>query len=257
MLRFLFVFASAALCGNEIDSFLEKEYRGDYLNGEIEIVKDPGQIAAIEELQFQRLLKKGWSEEIAREWARTGIVAEDPYWIWIRDPVLFPGGTAGNYGRLLWKSQLNGPVGVAVMPILDGKIALNLNFRHATRSWEWELPRGARDNEETVEEAASRELKEETGFSLNRLVFLGEMAADSGVMGGIVPIYAGWVGERGEIERNESEAIAGIYSFTFEELEKGLRQGYLEIEPHGKVPLRDSFLTYALFQFKNRQLSME
>ncbi len=175
MFRILFLIASAAVSiyGHVLDPYLEKEYRGDALKGEIEIVKDPDQIAAIEELQFQRLLKKGLGKEMAREWARTGIVAEDAYWIWLRDPVRFPTGTMGTYGRIIWKSQLNGPVGVAVMPILpDGKIALNLNFRHATRSWEWELPRGARNEGESIEEAAQRELNEETGYSINRLVHI-------------------------------------------------------------------------------------
>jgi 8-oxo-dGTP pyrophosphatase MutT (NUDIX family) len=52
-----------------------------------------------------------------------------------------------------------------VLPVLpSGQIILVLNFRHPTRSWKLELPRGGMQSGETQEEAALRELKEETGF---------------------------------------------------------------------------------------------
>jgi len=241
-----------AVLNPELDSYLNAEPKGDHRKGEIEIVTEPETISLIEENQMRRLIKKGLSEIEARESARTGIVAEDIYWIWLRDPVLFPKGGSGTYDRLLWKSALKGPPGVAVLPILpDGKIALNLNFRHATRSWELELPRGLREAGEGAESAASRELQEETGYLVKKLLFLGEIAPDSGALASIMPIYAGWVGEAAESSPEETEAIQGIYSYSLEELEEGFRKGYLIVDPYGKIPLRDSFLAYALFQLKN------
>lgn len=224
-------------------------YGGDHKLGEIEIVTDPKQIASIEELQKQRLIKKGLTEADAKESSRTGIVAEDIYWIWERDAVLFPTGFAGTYNRLTWKSAN----GIAILPILpDGRVALNLNFRHATRSWEFELPRGRCRGGEGLEEAVRRELQEETGLVVQKLSFLGSMACDTGVLASVIPVYAGWVGEAGAADQEESEAIAGIRAFTFQELEDGLRKGYVEVDPQGKVPFRDSFLTFALFQAKNK-----
>jgi mutator protein MutT len=254
MFKCCLFFAAVSLAAHEVDVFLEREFQGDCRKGEIEIVKDPQKIVQIEETQVKRLLKKGLTEEAARASARTGIVAEDIYWIWLRDPVLFPGGAMGTYDRLLWKSALNGPAGVAVLPILpDGKIALNLNFRHATRSWEFELPRGSRGGGETSEEAARRELKEETGFEVQKFCYLGEMAPDSGALSSVVPIYAGQVGKAGAVDREESEAIAAVHAYSIEEIEEGLRKGYIETTGHGKVPVRDSFLTYALYQWKNQR----
>ncbi len=79
-----------------------------------------------------------------RDLPEVGVVREDQYWIWLRDAVYFPKGVPVTYDRLIWKSELksNSP-GVAVLPILpSGHVVLNLNYRHATKSWELELPRG-------------------------------------------------------------------------------------------------------------------
>lgn len=220
-------------------------YLGDHTKGEIEIVLDPVQVSEIEETQTKRLIKKGFTETEAKEWSQTGVIAKDLYWIWRRDAVLFPSGVGGTYDRLSW----NEITGVAILPILpNNRIALNLNFRHATRSWEWELPRGGVKTGESDEEAALRELAEETGLRGGRVEYLGSIAVDSGVLDSVVPIYIGWVSEEGESDVEFSEAIASIHTFSREELDEGLARGYIEIEPQGKVPLRDPFLTYALYR---------
>jgi mutator protein MutT len=231
-------------------------YLGDHAKGEIEIVVDAKKTAEIEASQKARWMKKGASEDAAREWSRTGLIAEDSYWIWMRDPVIFPTGATGTYDRLIWKCPKGDfQPGVAILPILpDGRIALNLNFRHATRSWELEIPRGGIREGENFEEAARRELKEETGMEAMKIIPLGEMATDTGTLATQLPIFAGWVGERGESDQEESEAIKGIRAFTYEELKEGYKKGYVELE-EGKVPLRDPFLTFSLFQLNNSSQS--
>lgn len=220
---------------------------GNHQEGEIEIVQDPSLIQQVEETTKQRFIKKGISEEKAQAWSRTGIVSEDIYWIWKRDPVIFPSGALGTYNSLSWKTE----AGVVVLPILpDGRIALNLNFRHATRSWEWELPRGCSLKGEGSYEAAIREVQEETGLQVKKLVSLGSIAPDTGVLSTVVDVYAGWVGEEREATPEYSEAIDGIHLFTLREIDEGLKRGYIESETRGKVPIRDSFLTFALYQAK-------
>lgn len=257
MKRFLFALACSLTQGasaNKLEHpFFQKEYKGNHTAGEIEIVSEPHKIKEIQSVQAQRLQKKGLSLKDADDAARTGIIAEDTYWLWVRDAVLFPSGAGGTYNRLLWKSSLQGAPGVAVLPILpNGKIVLNLNFRHATRSWELEVPRGMREAGENQEQCAKRELQEETGFSVSKLQFLGELAPDTGVLNSVVPVYAGWVEKVGEASPEISEAILETRSFSLEELKQGLRQGYLSLGPQGKAYVRDSFLTYALFQLANQ-----
>lgn len=210
--------------------------------GEIEILLDRQKIVEIQQ-------KTG---------RNVGIIAEDYYWIWINDAVKFPSGKEGVYGRLLWKQSLTGPTGVAVMPMLpNGKIVLNRNFRHATRSWEYELPRGGVNVNESIEDAAIREVKEETGMTIDKLHPLGQIAIDSGVTNSIAPIFLAKVVAQGHASPENSEAIAGIESFTLAELKKGYIDGYLSIKVNGEmqqIALRDPFLAFALFQAEIRNL---
>lgn len=229
--------------------------KGDHNRGEIEMVISPSGIEQIEQKQKARLLKAGFSEEEATRLSHTGVICEDQYWLWIRDAVIFPSGAAGTYNRLIWKSSLpTGSAGVAILPVMpDGRIALNLNYRHATRSWELELPRGLRKAGETNEETALRELKEETGLEMAKVTLLGSMAADTGVLGAITPIYLVQVSKQGISDQEYSEAIADVLSFTKEELEKALMKGSIEVTYNNQklvVPVRDSHLAYALLQAK-------
>lgn len=233
--------------------------RGNCIEREIEIVIDPLEISHIQKIQENRLLQKGFSADKAAEFSRIGIVNEDQHWIWLRDAVYFPQGVPGTYNRLLWKNELKDKAGgVAVLPILpSGKIVLILIYRHATRSWELELPRGQMRPHETLEEAVFRELKEETGFVASTVNFLGEIATDTGVHSSVVPVFMGKIATREESTPEYSEAIAGALTFTKEELKQGLVKGFVEVTVQGKqkqIPLRDAFLTFALLQAECRQL---
>lgn len=259
ILPFLFciVFAFAS----ERDDYLELLRNSSYLGkkassseGEIELVLDPAKIAEIEKIQKTRLLKKGFKEESAIAFSHVGIVAEDTYWLFLRDAVVFPSGAVGTYNRLVWKNSLDGPVGCAVLPRdQNGLIYLVYNFRHATRSWEWELPRGVRKKGEKAEDAARRELQEETGFIATASFLLGDIAPDTGSLSSVVPIYLVDADVKGKSEVEESEAISGVYGFTKQELYEGLKKGEL-IKGNKKGYLRDAFLTFALLQLEIRKI---
>lgn len=253
MKKYLLVFLtllSTLQAAKELDTYFQylKLYPsvlaplGDASKGEIEIVQDLKKIEEIEKATGRQV----------------GIVAQDKYWIWINDPVKFPSGTYGVYGRLMWQQTLKGTTGVVVMPVLpNGRIVLNRNYRHATRSWEYELPRGATNAGENEEAAALREVKEETGMVIDKLILLGKMATDTGFTNGVIPVFMAKVVKQEEATPEESEAIAGIHSFTYEELKEGYIKGYLPFQEKGKsiqIPLRDPFLAFALFQATIQQL---
>jgi|ERR1700722_8617273 len=232
---------------------------GDFKKGEIEIITNLDEIAQIQKIQENRLLKKGFSAADAVEFSRIGVVNEDQYWIWLRDAVYFPKGIPGTYDRLLWKNELQRKcAGIAILPVSpSGQIILVLSFRHATRSWELELPRGRIEPGETQEEAAFRELKEETGFVASSMIALGEITTDTGVHSSVVPVFLGRIIAQNNSNTEFSEAIAGAICVSKDEINEGLVRGFLEVSIDGQkkqVPLRDAFLTFALLQAQLRKL---
>lgn len=229
---------------------------GSWQKGEIQIIVNPEQIKRIENQMRLRLISKGISEKTAENWSTVGIVAEDHYWMWIRDAVIFPSGVYGTYDRLMWKSGMDGTPGVAVLAILaNKKIVVNLAYRHATRSWEIELPRGKKQQGESIEQAALRELKEETGYQLTKPEFLGSCAPNSGVLMSIVPLYYGVASHSGENLKEFSEAIFENPVFSKQELKEGFVKGYIEVPIKGeivRVNCRDPFLTYAIIMAEGK-----
>ena len=61
-------------------------------------------------------------------------------------------------------------VGATILVINEKKEIL---FQHRSDTFDWGLPGGSMELSETIEEAASRELKEETGLTSNRFELLG------------------------------------------------------------------------------------
>lgn len=209
--------------------------------GEIEIVIDPEKMTSIE-------------KKTGRE---VGLVQRDKYWIWLNDACIFPNGAEGVYGRILWVSSLGSCPGVIVMPILpNGKIVLNCNFRHATRSWEIELPRGALHAGEDVEVAAKRETLEETGMVVDHLYLLGEIPPDTGLTNSIAPIFMATVLGKQDAQPEDSEAIEAIISLSINEIKQAFSKGYYEYPVRGvnkRIHFRDPFLAYAILMYELKQ----
>lgn len=231
---------------------------GSSKEGEIEIVLEPSEILKIEKIAKEKLVKKGVPEEKATSWSRVGIIAEDQYLYLLRDAVIFPKGGKGTYDRVVWKNSLDGVTGAAILPLLpNGEILLNLNYRHATRSWELELPRGGRKTGQSPQEAATCELKEETGLEVDELVYLGEMCPDSGILSSRVAVFLAYTSKRSSAKIEEGEAIAAHPTFTIEKLKNLISEGSFKTNLQGKeitVSVSDPFLTFALLQLKEGSL---
>ncbi len=72
---------------------------------------------------------------------------------------------------------------VIVVPVLpDGHLLLERVYRHPHRQWFVEFPAGGIDAGETPEQAAARELLEETGFVAKRLTRLGRVTPLAGLV---------------------------------------------------------------------------
>lgn len=227
---------------------------GDHTQGEIEIILDLNKIQKIESLQEDRWLRKNLSKAFSKKASEVGLIFEDPYWLIVRDAVMFPSGALGTYNRLILKSSLekDSSAGVAVLPELeDHRIILVIHYRHATRSWEVEIPRGFTNVQESVWTAAKREVKEETGCTVRDLSLLGEMVVDSGLVNSKIPIFSAKVHTIDQPRKEFSEAILSNVILTKKEVEEGLLKGFLEIkmgDKKRKASMRDSYLSYAVLQ---------
>lgn len=227
---------------------------GDRLKNEIQIIIDEDEIRNLQKNEFEKLLAKGVDPKLAAEWSRPGIAASDTYLLWVRDPVIFPKGHKGLYKRIIWKCTLNGEHPIAVLPVTkNGEVILIRTWRHATGSWEFEIPRGAPNAREEPSVTALRELKEETGFVAKQIQALGTLNPDSGVLSTTIEVFLAIGDIETTQDTDDDEIISAPYAFSIKELEQHLINGYIEIQG-SRANLRDPFLTYALYQAKLKKL---
>ncbi|MEW6030458.1 MAG: NUDIX hydrolase [Chloroflexota bacterium] len=152
------------------------------------------------------------------EWAKIGIILDDPYNIIVRDLVQFPDGDIRGYGRSIATATLKGGRGVVVIPEYQGKIMLLHQYRHPTRQWHYEVPRGYGEPNTPADENALKEIEEETGGKVEELVSLGEFYNNTGWEAASVALFYAKLASIGTPEINE-----GIESFiwlTVPELEE-------------------------------------
>src|SRR5215204_3311855 len=93
----------------------------------------------------------------------------------MRDAVRFADGALGLYNRLVV------PRSVAILPVLEDRIVLLYRYRHGTRRWHYEVPRGTVDPDEQIEDAVRRELSEEMGADCEEIVPLGPVYLSNAV----------------------------------------------------------------------------
>jgi ADP-ribose pyrophosphatase len=74
-----------------------------------------------------------------------------------------------------------------MLPEMNGKLLLMHQFRHATRSWHWEIPRGFGEPGVEAEDQARAEIEEEIGGEIAELTNLGLYFNNTGLEGN--PIY--------------------------------------------------------------------
>lgn len=197
----------------------EDQYVGDHQNGEIEIITDP------------QIIKRHYTID------DLGVVFEDKYILVIRDPVRFPKGKFGTYLRIIEQSGLDGPTGIVAIPIRDNLVYLRKIFRHATRRWELEFPRGFRTKGQTPSDTVRQEISEELGFNIKSLQEIGYVNANTGLLTGSTLVYLAEL-DSGEPHPSieEEEAIGEMVVLTYEQLKESIHNG----------DIRDSFTLSAL-----------
>jgi ADP-ribose pyrophosphatase len=182
----------------------------------IRIALDPEEIAAIETEVAIRYEQNRWP----RQWATAGLCYQDPYLRLIRDAVVFPDGYRGIHHRVLSSDVVSG---AAVLPLHQDRLVLLRHFRHPTRRWHWEIPRGAIEAGSTAEQTARDELREEIGAEAETLTPLGLVHGSSALVSGAAALYFATITAPGQVPLHEG--ISGFRHVTLSEIESMIAQG--------------------------------
>lgn len=110
----------------------------------------------------------------------------DNPWIAVReDQVVRPDGAPGIYGVVHYKSTA-----IGVLPVDEqGRIWLVGQYRYTLGLYSWEMPEGGSHAGEAPEEAAHRELREETGLVADRLEPIARAHLSNSVSDELALIY--------------------------------------------------------------------
>ncbi len=210
---------------SDLEQYLELSRRRPDLfsappDGPISILLEPEEIAEVEALMESRLQSKGASPEQAHDWSRVGVAFQDQYVFLVRDAVRFGDGSLGTYIRII-DPDISTP-GVIILPFYRGQIVFIRHFRHATRAWSWEIPRGFGRPGLSDEENARRELLEEISAEIVRLLPLGMAQPDAAASSETNAMFFAEIQAYGSPE--VAEGISDIRLASVEEFEREIAE---------------------------------
>ncbi|HXJ84335.1 MAG TPA: NUDIX hydrolase [Candidatus Methylomirabilis sp.] len=79
---------------------------------------------------------------------------------------------------------------VGVLPFLDPQTVLMVGqYRYVAKDFYWEMPTGGRHHDETLEQAAQRELAEEAGHEAGRLIKLCDFHTSKSILREVAHLY--------------------------------------------------------------------
>jgi len=118
---------------------------------------------------------------------------------------------------------------VAVVPLLpDAQVVLVRQFRYAVGRWMWEIPAGIIDPGESPLQAATRELREETGYRSRALRSLGEVYTSPGFCRERIHLYVAKDLKRvGEPDLDEDELLTAS-AVPYVRALRMIRQGLIQ-----------------------------
>ncbi len=174
--------------------------------GEVKIIKDLERIHSEQERIRAKLRAEGKPEN----WIDIGILAEDEWEYVVRDLVEFADGRVGGWRRNINRKKVEGGTGSVLMPVQGDKVILLKHFRHESREWFWEFPRGWGTPGLTAEQNAKKELLEELSLAPLKLVQVWRDPATAF-------FYAEM--EEGQPQTQDGEAVQKIELIDIKELE--------------------------------------
>lgn len=149
-----------------------------------------------------------------------GVIYESDYNLLLVDLVYDNGGHYYAYERIIPKVNENA---VVILPVYKEKIVMLRQYRHAIREFQYAVPRGFAEQGLSCENNARKELAEEIGAVVDKVVYLGEVIADSGMRSGKASVYACNIQEYSRSVREEG--VSDIIELSSEELNSMIVKG--------------------------------
>jgi 8-oxo-dGTP pyrophosphatase MutT (NUDIX family) len=137
---------------------------------------------------------------------------------------------------------------VAVVPVTkNGEVLIIRQFRPPVNGYVIEFPAGLNDRGDTLEEAAKRELLEETGYIADEMITLAEGPLSSGTSGEILTVFlAKDIEFRGIGARDETEDI-DVIKVPMREFDATLSKlrsegNFIDLKIYGLIELAKKYL---------------
>jgi len=164
-----------------------------------------------------------WERKVSRK------VADSTFFTLKEDEVVLPDGTEKTY------TMLDLPDFAGVLPVSGDEFILVRNYRYPLDEMVIEFPAGFIDKGETAEEAARRELEEETGYILQNCEKLCEYHPVASLNDQKAHLFVGDATKNGEVDHDEGEDIE-VISLSIEEAYEMLEKNEIS-HPHTVIAL--------------------
>lgn len=129
-------------------------------------------------------------------------------------------------GKDIAHTTISHPGATVILPIdANGNIIVINQYRPSLKKWLLELPAGTLESDEPIETCAHRELEEETGYSAETLISLGQVTPLAGFCDEIQYLFVAKGLSHTQRYQCDDDEVIEVISLSIEQLEQKIIHG--------------------------------